>query len=158
MQIQEVVKQLEDGLNGLRKFAHVEAPVLSRAYAPGKWNGFQIIGHIADSDLVLYYRFLKAVSEEGAPIVPFDQDRWASELSYTERPLPVSLATIAAVRLGFIHHVSTLPVAMLQRKAFHPERGELTALAIAEHAGDHALHHLEQLEAIREGKTWSPKR
>jgi hypothetical protein len=29
---------------------------------------------------------------------------------------------------------------------------------IAAWIGEHALHHLEQLEAIRAGKTWMPKK
>lgn len=157
MHIQDIVHQLEDGERRLRAFAQVSAEALRRSYAPGKWNGFQVISHVADTDVVLYYRFLKAAAEEGSPIVPFDQDRWVAELDCAERPVPVSLAAVAAVRLGLVHHLSTLPIETLQRRAVHPERGEMTPLSIAEFAGTHALHHLEQLEAIRDGKTWAPK-
>jgi hypothetical protein len=33
----------------------------------------------------------------------------------------------------------------------------MTARDIAGRIGKHALHHLAQLEAIRDGKTWAPK-
>jgi hypothetical protein len=156
MQLQELVTLLERGERQLRPFAMMDRAILLRSYAPGKWNGFQLLAHIADTDLVLYYRFLKAIGEEGCPVVPFDQDRWVQHLSCTQRPQAVSMAMIMAVGLGFVHHLSTLPTEALHRKTRHPERGEIIALDLASLAAKHALHHLDQLEAIRDGRTWAP--
>jgi len=151
----EAARRIEAGRRGLEAMARLDAATLARAYAPGKWNGAEVFGHLADCDLVYYYRFLKVVAEEGVPIVPFDQDRWVKELRVRERPIAVSMACIAAARVGLAHYLAVLPPAVLERGTVHPERGPVTAISLAEVCGNHALHHLEQLEAIRDGRTWS---
>ena len=95
------------------------------------------------------------VAEEGAPIVPFDQDRWVVELRARERPVAVSMAAITGARAGFVHYLAALPEDVLGRSTVHPESGPMTALDLAMRVADHAFHHLEQLEAIRDGRTWT---
>lgn len=151
------VSRIEESLRRLEAIARLDAKTLARSYAPGKWTGLELLAHLADSDHVYYYRFLKVIAEEGAPIVPYDQDRWVVELRASERPPDVSMATIAAACKGILHYVATLPDDVLGRSTFHPERGTMTAMDLAEMAGTHALHHLEQLEAIRDGRTWRAK-
>lgn len=152
-----IAVRVEEGLRRLEAVSRLDVKTLSRSYAPGKWNGIALLAHLADADHVYYYRFLKVIAEEGAPIVPFDQDRWVVELRASERPPAVSIATITAARRGFLHYLATLPADVLERKTFHPERGTLSALDLADGLGAHALHHLEQLEAIRDGRTWKAK-
>jgi hypothetical protein len=154
----QVIEQIERGARGLEAMAKLDAKTLSRRYAPGKWNGFQLFAHIADADVVYYYRFLKVIAEEGVPIVPYDGDRWIVELRTGERPVEVSLAASRGARAGFVHYLETLPPEVLERKTVHPAEGVLSALDIAAWIGEHALHHSQQLEAIRDGKTWTPKR
>ena len=155
---QEVVADIESGMRGLESMAKLDKKTLARQYATGKWNGVELFAHLADADLVYYYRFLKVIAEEGAPIVPFDQDKWAVELRAAERPVEVSLAASRGVRLGFVHYLKTLPPKTLERKTMHPENGVMTAMDIAARVAKHALHHMAQLEAIRDGKTWMPKK
>ena len=152
-----IAARVEEGLRGLEAIARLDPKTLARSYAPGKWTGLQLLAHMADSDHVYYYRFLKVIAEEGVPIVPFDQDRWVVELRAGERPPAVSIAAIVAARRGFLHHLATMPADVLERKTLHPERGTLSALDLAEGLAKHALHHLEQLEAIRDGRTWTAK-
>jgi hypothetical protein len=154
----EAAGKISEGLRRLEAIARLDATRLSPSYAPGKWNGLELLAHLADADLVYYYRFLKVIAEEGAPIVPFDQDRWVAELHARERPAQVSMASIAGARAGFVHYLKVLPMGALRRTTVHPESGPMTALDIAERIGAHALHHLEQLEAIRDGRTWTAKK
>jgi len=153
----EITVRVEDSLRRLEAAARLDPKTLARSYAPGKWNGVELLAHLADADHVYYYRFLKVIAEEGTPIVPFDQDRWAVELRAGERPPSVSIASIAAARRGFLHYLATMPADVLERKTFHPERGTMSALDLADLLGTHGLHHLEQLEAIRDGRSWKPK-
>jgi hypothetical protein len=150
--------EIERGARGLEAMAKLDAKTLSRRYAHGKWSGFELLAHIADADVVYYYRFLKVIAEEGVPIVPYDGERWIVELHASERPAEVSLAASRGARAGFVHHLRSLPREVLDRKTVHPEEGVLSALDIATWIGEHALHHLTQLEAIREGKTWQPEK
>jgi DinB superfamily len=153
----DAVSEIEAGLRGLEEMAKLDTKTLARRYAPGKWNGLELFAHVADADLVYFYRFLKVIAEEGAPIVPFDQDKWVIELRASERPVDVSLAASRGARAGFVHYLKTLPPQVLERKTVHPERGPVTAFDIAARIGTHALHHIKQLEAIRDGKTWAAK-
>lgn len=152
-----IAVRVEEGLRRLEAVARLDVKTLARSYAPGKWTGLELLAHMADCDLVYHYRFLKVIAEEGAPIVPFDQDRWVVELRASERPPAVSIASIAAARWGFLHYLATMPADVLERKTFHPDLGTLSALDLADTLGTHALHHLEQLEAIRDGRTWTAK-
>jgi len=152
-----IVRRVEEGLRRLEAIARLDAATLSRSYAPGKWTGLEILAHLADCDVVYSYRFLKVIAEEGVPIVPFDQDRWVVELRASTRPPAVSMAVIRGARAGFLHQLATMPEDVLARKTVHPERGTLSAFDLAEVMATHALHHLEQLEAIRDGRTWSAK-
>ena len=151
------VEKIEAGRRGLEAMARLDAPTLGRSYGPGKWTGAELLAHVADSDLVHYYRFLKVIAEEGGPIVPFDENKWVAELRVKERPAWISVSASAAARAGFRHYLEVLPAEVLARATVHPEVGPLTALQIAERVADHALHHLEQLEAIRDGQRWTPK-
>lgn len=152
-----IAPRVEESLRRLEAVARLDSKTLARSYAPGKWSGVELLAHMADCDHVYYYRFLKVIAEEGAPIVPFDQDRWAVELRAGERPASVSIAAISASRRGFMHYLATMPPDVLERKTFHPERGTMSALDLAELLATHALHHLEQLEAIRDGRGWTAK-
>lgn len=152
----EVIADIENGLARLDAVARLDAKQLVRPYAPGKWNGVELFAHLADADLVYFYRFLKVIAEEGVPVVPFDQDKWVIELCERERPVEVSLAISRGARVGFVHYLKTLPPAHVERKTMHPENGVMTAMDFATRVGKHALHHLAQLEAIRDGRSWTP--
>lgn len=154
----EAIADIENGLRELEAIAKLDKKTLARRYAPGKWNGLELFAHLADADLVYFYRFLKVIAEEGVPVVPFDQDKWVIELRESERPVEVSLALSRGARTGFVHYLRTLPPEMLERKTMHPESGVMTAMDFAARVGKHALHHLSQLEAIRDGKSWAPKK
>lgn len=139
----------------LEAFASLPAETLARAYAPGKWTGMQLIAHLADTESVFAYRFLKAVAEPGTPIVPFDQDAWVARLDGARRPVALSLAMIRTARAILGHYLNTLPTDRLLTAALHPEKGPLTPIAMAELMHRHTAHHITQLAAIRDGREWS---
>ena len=153
-----LVERIEAGQRRLEELAAAGAERLARSYAPGKWNGVELLAHLADADLVYHYRIAKVIAEEGQPIVPFDQDRWIVELHASRRPVEVSLAACRAARLCVTHLLRSMPSAVWRRQAFHPEAGNLSALDLAQRMADHALHHAGQLQAIRDGRNWEPAR
>lgn len=156
MDRQSLIASIEEGMKRVREYASLEVRVLKNSYAPGKWNGLQILGHLADTDLVLLYRIEKTISEEGSPVVPFDQDRWVTELESDRRPPAVSAALVEAVRTAVMLLLRTLPEDKWARSGHHAERGIVTAFELAAIMSRHTLHHCEQLEAIRQGVEWKP--
>ncbi|HYM82208.1 MAG TPA: DinB family protein [Candidatus Limnocylindria bacterium] len=155
MTTREIVALLADTECRVLRFAGLDEALHRRSYGPGKWTGIQILAHLADVDAVFYYRFLKAAAEEGSTIAPFDETVWASELRYEVRPIVLSAAMIRAVHTTVSHHLTVLPSENLQRVSVHPEKGPQTPLRIASTIARHTLHHLGQLDAIREGRTWT---
>src|SRR6185437_5766898 len=55
----------------------VPASKLRKQPAPGKWSVVQIIAHMADTELVVGFRLRMALSQSGAPLQAYDQDKWA---------------------------------------------------------------------------------
>ena len=86
MEAHEVARQLEETRNTLTALATLDAAVLRKSYAPGKWTASEIFAHLADGDAAFFYRFLKAVAEDRSAIVPFDENVWQHELEADRRP------------------------------------------------------------------------
>lgn len=149
-----VVALLADAERRADAFARLDEATHRKTYGPGKWNGAQILAHVADADAAFFQRFLAMAAEEGATIIPFDEQVWERELRTDIRPVAVSMAMIHAVHAAMTHHLHSLPAATLSRGSKHPEHGILTPLRMADVTAKHTLHHAGQLDAIREGRGW----
>ncbi|MDX2174942.1 MAG: DinB family protein [Candidatus Sumerlaeia bacterium] len=125
------------------------------SYAPGKWTVRQILTHIADTELVYYLRFSKAVAEPGTAVEAFDENAWARLEAATRSP-SATRAMFDAVREALISRLRGLDDAALERTVAHPERGALSARAILGSASKHGPHHAGQVLAVRDGKPWQP--
>ena len=152
--LEEIIRSIEAGSRRLQELDGIDASRLIGSYGPGKWSGLEILTHIADADLIYLTRFLRIAAGENGAIQTFDENLWVVELEAGKRPPDVSIALSVSVRRTFVDGLSRLPEAALTRTAFHPERGEMNAVAMARSAAEHALHHLEQIDAILAGRTW----
>lgn len=150
-----IVARLADAERRIDAFARLDEAAQRKTYGPGKWNGPQILAHVADADAAFFHRFLSMAAEEGATIIPFDEQVWERELRNDVRPAAVSVAMIRAVHAALTHHLKTLPATTLARATQHPQHGTLTPLRMADVTANHTLHHAGQLDAIREGREWS---
>lgn len=128
-----------------------------RSYREGGWTAREILAHLADVEFINLWRFCRAVTVDGGRVDPFDENGWARELPYAERPLGLSRALFEAARRTLLHHVTTLPAEVLDRPgALHAEKGRLSPREWAELMVGHTRHHLGQLHAIRTGRPWEP--
>jgi hypothetical protein len=155
MQTDEILAMLDDVERRLEAFARLDPAAQARHYDDGKWSGPEVLAHLSDADYVFFYRFLKTVAEPGGSLEPFDETIWAPELMIGERPAALSLTMIRAVLSTLRHHLETLPDASLDRASEHMVRGPQSARAIAIQLLRHSMHHLGQLDAIREGRRWT---
>jgi len=154
MDERELIDDMAEVEARIEAFGAAGAAIHGRSYAPGKWSGAEVIGHVADSSLVFFYRFVRTAAEGGA-IVPFDQEVWAKGLNLSSRPVAVSLAMLRGIHAALAHHLRTLSPESRARVGNHPERGAMTPLSIATQLIRHERHHAGQLDAIREGRTWT---
>src|SRR5258705_3722948 len=70
----------------------VSETVLQRRPAPGKWSIHEIVGHLADAEVIFAYRFRQVLADKDRKFAPIDQDAWTQHLGYTEAAIPELIA------------------------------------------------------------------
>jgi hypothetical protein len=121
---------------------------LAKRPAPGKWSIHEIITHLADTEMVMACRARWIAFEDGATLVPFDQDKWANGRVREKEPLAESLERFRILRRSQLRLFRNASKEDLGRKGFHPERGEVTLREQLETVAGHDLNHLAQIERL----------
>jgi hypothetical protein len=121
---------------------------LAKRPAPGKWSIHEIITHLADTEMVMACRARWIAFEDGATLVPFDQDKWANGRVREKEPLAESLERFRILRRSQLRLFRSASREDLLRKGFHPERGEVTLREQLETVAGHDLNHLAQIERL----------
>ena len=115
---------------------------------PGRWSIAQIVGHLADSEIVFGYRVRSILASPGTAIEAYDQDRWSDSQHAATSDAFASLSLFAALRIGNLGLLSRLTPGELDRYGIHAERGkESIALLLRLYAG-HDRNHLAQIERL----------
>jgi hypothetical protein len=130
---------------------------LSTSYAAGKWTAREVLAHLADSELVFLTRLRFMLAEENPVVQPWDADRWASKFSYRTGDIAELRDTYDMMRRTFVKLYKLADAKDLSRPGRHPEFAQYNVGFLAEYMLKHNEHHLEQLDAIQSGRTWSKK-
>lgn len=108
--------------------------------APEKWSILEILGHLADIEIVYAYRLRQMLADQNPIIAPMDQDAWARNLGYMDMAAPELVAVYGLNR----HHN------LLEKSAFHPERKQdVTVARLVEMMAGHGVDHLAQIERLK---------
>lgn len=129
----------------LRHFA-LSAVDLDKTHGPGKWSVRYILHHLADADSVMYDRIRRVISEPRQVIWAFDQEAWANQLDYAQRPLELSRNLYSAVREGIIYYARLHYEANGHLEFVHSETGVRTLKDEFEKVVWHNERHLQQIE------------
>jgi hypothetical protein len=119
---------------------------LDTRFAPGKWTGREVVGHLADVEIVVGFRVRQVISEPNHVIQPIDQDAWARP--YTRLDARAAVRALTALRPWNLTLYRALSPADLARVAMHPERGEESVETMIRMQAGHDRNHLAQLEQI----------
>jgi hypothetical protein len=122
--------------------------------APDKWCVLEILGHLADVEIIYGYRLRQMLADTKPVIAPMDQDAWARNLNYLDcRPSEL----VAFYGLGRHHNLRllrSLKPSDLSKSAFHPEtQRETTVAELVERMGGHGAAHLQQIEKLKAAAT-----
>src|ERR1019366_4825137 len=120
------------------------------AIAPGKWSVRQIVGHLADAELVGAHRFRRELREDHPAIVAYDQYASTRTLDSARRKPKQSLETFRRIRAENYDLLKALPETAFERAGNHTENGPMTLLRLLEGYAGHAETHARQLQEIRE--------
>ena len=119
---------------------------LDTNFAPGKWTGREVLGHLADVEIGTGFRIRQMATQVDHVIQPYDQDAWAQPYSCLDARLAVRAFT--ALRAWNLSYYRALPPTALTHVAFHPERGEESVDLLIRLAAGHDRNHLAQLNLI----------
>jgi hypothetical protein len=128
--------------------------ILRHKPSPEKWCVLEILGHLADVELIYGYRLRQMLADTKPVIAPMDQNAWARNLNYMDcRPSEL----VAFYGLGRHHNLRllrSLKPSDLSKSAFHPEmQKETTVAELVERMGGHGAAHLQQIEKLKAAAT-----
>ena len=117
---------------------------------PDKWSILEILGHLADIEIVYAYRLRQMLADEKPVIAPMDQNAWARNLGYMEALAPELVAAYGLNRHQNVKLLKRLTPADLEKTAFHPEyQKNQTVAEIVERMATHGANHLAQIEKLK---------
>lgn len=131
-----------------------DADALARPYAPGKWNGRQVLLHLTDANGVLLDR-LRRLQADAKPLLwAFDQDAWGQHLHYGRRDLKIAGQLFAATLDTIAELAEMVPAERFERAGIHSEIGRKTFAEVLSFIHQHNQHHLDQVRCSVQGKIW----
>ncbi len=139
-------KQLSSLLKGVPKTKLTKRSVMD------KWSIAEILGHIADTEIVCSFRIRLILGSNGTPIQGFDQDVWAQYSNYSKQDPAVSLEAYRINRKRNIQLLKSLPHKMWDNYGMHSERGKETITRVTEMLAGHDINHLNQIRPIVKGE------
>jgi len=137
-------KQIAAAVSGL------SPEVLRYRRSPEKWCVLEILGHLADIEIVYGYRLRQMLADTEPVLAPLDQDAWARHLHYMDSPPAELLAFYGLGRHHNLRLLRTLKPADLSKSAFHPEmQQQMTVADLIQNMAAHGAAHLEQIEKLK---------
>lgn len=119
---------------------------LRLTYAPGKWTIKALLHHLADAETVLYERIRRGIANPGQVVYGFNQDAWAEELHYDQRPLTLNQQLYQVTRAAVIDLAERYYDSHGQQKYVHNQTGLRNVTDEFHKVAWHNLHHLQQIE------------
>jgi hypothetical protein len=118
--------------------------------APDKWCILEVLGHLADMEVMYAYRIRQMLADKKPVIAPIDQNDWAKQLGYTETPPAELVALYGLNRHANLRLLQRLKPSDLEKSAYHPElKTNVTVADYVEKMGTHGAGHLEQIERLK---------
>lgn len=137
-------KQIATAVSGLPE------KVLRYKPAPDKWCIQEILGHLADVEIVYAYRLRQMLVDKKPVIAPMDQNDWARNLGCLETPPAELIALYGLNRHANLRLLRRLKPEDLGKSAYHPEtKQDFTVAQLIERLGAHGANHLEQIERLK---------
>jgi hypothetical protein len=123
--------------------------------APNKWSVQEILAHLDDvEELGMRARVVAMIEEDEPLLLPFDQEKRATEQKYRQRNPQSSLDHLTRQRKANVKWLHTLKPAQLRRKGHHELAGEITAEEMIHEWAFHDLGHLKQILEVKRYALW----
>jgi hypothetical protein len=114
------------------------------------WCVLEILGHLADVEIIYGYRLRQMLADAKPVIAPLDQNAWARNLNYLDSPPSELVAFYGLGRHHNLRLLRSLKAVDLSKSAFHPEmQREMTVADLVERMAGHGASHLQQIEKLK---------
>jgi len=122
----------------------------------GKWCIQEILGHLADIEILYAYRIRQMLADTDPIIAPVDQDAWTRNLDYLQIAAPELIALYGLNRHRTVQLLRRKGAENLEKSAHHPElKRNVTVAEYVAMMSKHGPNHLEQIERLKEEATQS---
>jgi hypothetical protein len=121
---------------------------LSKTYREGSWTIHQIVNHVADMQLLHYFRMKKALTEvDYKELTLVNIDGWAFTPDSSRFPVDEALDMFESITNRFVFLIRALNEEQLDIRYFHPLRKiDLTQKQAIAMSAWHVRHHLEHIK------------
>ena len=155
MTADELKKHLDDADKGPRRLAAAVSglpdKVLRYKPSPDKWCILELLGHLADVELVYSHRLRQMLAEQKSVIAPMNQDDWARNLGYLEAASAELVAQYGLNRHHNLRLLRRISVDDLKKSAYHPEKkADETVEELVLRIVRHDANHLAQIENLKQ--------
>jgi hypothetical protein len=127
---------------------------LDTPYRNGGWTVRQVVHHLADSHMHAYLRMKLMVNEDHPTIKPYDQNVWATNGDSAKGAIASSLDLLGGLQSRWADFLEGLPETAWERRALHPERGEVTMSGTLETYARHGEKHIGHIMGLRRARGW----
>ena len=137
-------KQIAAAVSGLPE------NVLRYKPSPEKWCILEVLGHLADAEIIYGYRLRQMLADTKPVIAPLDQDAWTRNLNYLQSPSSELMAFYGLARYHNLRLLRSLKPSDLSKSAFHPEmQKDMSVADLIERIAAHGAGHLQQIEKLK---------
>ncbi|MFI5144891.1 MAG: DinB family protein [Ignavibacteria bacterium] len=149
-------KLLETYNNGYNRILDVLYNIPTEAIdykpAPDKWSIREVIIHLTDCEANGFVRIKKALAENGEPVTPYDQDKWAAHLHYDSQSIDENLELFKMLRNLLTKLLYQIQDDEWHNYMAHPERGNITVKDFIDEMNEHVETHIKQI--LRNFDSW----
>ena len=131
----------------VRQIVGEAAADLRRRPAPREWSVLELLGHLADAELVVSARYRWTLSHERPPLLGYDQDSWVARLRHNDDDPDELLELYSALRTANIRLWKKSTSSDRARVAIHSERGPESYDMMFRMLAGHDRFHLDQMRA-----------
>ena len=148
-ELSEMVETISSSPEKYRKLTEkLSASDLKKTYREGSWNVQQLVNHVADMQLLHFFRMKRALTEEDyKEITLVNIDAWAKTEDGLHSSVEDSLIMMEGITKRFVRLMRSLDEKQFQIQYYHPVRkmmmNQRQAISMTYW---HLRHHLEHIK------------
>lgn len=115
----------------------------------GLWPVRVLLGHLADAELLYVHRMRRSIGEDNPVLAVWDENAAIDAGLYhgPGKPIGAFVAAVHTLRRWTGEWLGTLSPEQFQRRAMHPQRGEMSVRKMLQDLTWHLEHHARVLNA-----------